>query len=62
MSALDDEITALTEKWCRYVGLDHHKDRDCHFYIEKRWSYGDPPKYRAQHYGYVAKDWAGPWR
>lgn len=62
MSALEDEIQALTAKWYAYVNLDHHKDKDCHFYIEKRWSYGKRAQYRAWHYGYRAKDWAGPWR
>lgn len=32
---------------------DHHKDRDCHWYIEKRWSYGNVPTYQAYHNGYV---------
>jgi hypothetical protein len=59
---LDDEITALTAKWYRYVNLDAHKDRDCHFYIEKIWSYGNRPKYRAYHDGYVAEHWQGPLR
>lgn len=52
---VEEEITQLTEQWYRYVGLDHHKDRDCHFYIEKVWSYGEPPKYRALHGGYIAE-------
>lgn len=52
-----DKITDLTSKWYHYVGLDHHKDRDCHFYVEKKWSYGEPPVYIAYHNGYVAHDW-----
>ncbi len=56
---IEEEIVYLTKLWYRYVGLDHHKDRDCHFYIEKRWSYGDEPDYRAYHYGYVASDFEG---
>lgn len=52
-----EQITELTKRWYHYVGLDHHKDRDCHFYIEKKWSYGEPPIYIAYHYGYVADDW-----
>lgn len=50
---IDSEITQLTQKWYALVGQDHHKDRDCHFYIEKRWSYGLPPDYHVIHEGYV---------
>jgi hypothetical protein len=56
---IEEEIVYLSKLWYRYVGLDHHKDRDCHFYVEKRWSYGDEPDYRAYHYGYVASDFEG---
>ena len=49
----EQEITRLTALWYEYVGLDHHKDRDCHWYINKVWSYGDKPYYRIEHYGYV---------
>lgn len=48
-----EEITELTEKWYTLIGPEHHKDRDCHWYIETRWSYGYPPKYAVQHYGYI---------
>ena len=53
---LEEEITVLTEKYYKYVSLDHHKDRDCHFWIEKKWSYGNPPTYSAHHFGYVGSD------
>ena len=46
--------TELTGMWYELVGLDHHKDRDCHWGIEQRWSYGDPPTWRVTHDGYVA--------
>lgn len=59
MTNLDDKITALTAAWYAYVNLDHHKDRDCHFYIEKVWSYGKPPVYRVSHPGYIT-DFASP--
>lgn len=49
-------ITELTELWYKLVSLDHHKDRDCHWYINKIWSYGNPPIYRVEHYGYVYED------
>lgn len=57
---LEEEITILTEKWYKYVNLDHHKDRDCHWYIEKRWSYGNAPYYQAFHHGYILDDWSSP--
>lgn len=51
-----NKITKLTKLWYEIVSLDHHKDRDCHWYINKVWSYGNPPIYRVEHYGYVYKD------
>jgi ABC-type thiamine transport system substrate-binding protein len=56
---IEEEIVYLSKLWYRYVGLDHHKDRDCHFYIQKIWSYGDAPYYQAHHYGYVASNFEG---
>lgn len=56
---IEEEIVYLSNLWYRYVGLDHHKDRDCHFYVEKRWSYGDKPYYIAYHNGYVSSDFEG---
>ena len=52
----EEEITKLTELWFNIVGNDHHKDKDCHWYINKVWSYGDKPYYRVEHYGYVLDD------
>lgn len=49
---LESELIRLTDKWYRYVNLDHHKDRDCHWYITKTYSYGDPAKYTVSHHGY----------
>lgn len=57
---LEEEITMLTAKWYKYVGFDHHKDRDCHWYIEKVWSYGEDPYYYAYHKGYVSERWQSP--
>lgn len=44
---------ALTERWMELIGRDAHNDRDCHFSIEKRWSYGERPTYHVIHEGYV---------
>jgi len=57
---LEQEITTLTAKWYKYVGFDHHKDRDCHWYIQKVWSYGEEPYYYAYHEGYVSERWQSP--
>lgn len=47
------EITKLTDDWYDLIGNDHHKDRDCHWYVETKWSYGQPPKYYVRHFGYI---------
>jgi hypothetical protein len=55
---LDKKIkkaTELTQEWYKLIGGDHHKDRDCHFYIEATFSYGDPPIYRLTHNGYLSE-------
>ena len=52
-------ITKLTSQWYNLVAVDHHKDRDCHFYIETKWSYGRDPKYWVRHYGYIIHDFEG---
>ena len=61
MSELIEEITKLTDEWYTLIGPDHHKDKDCHWYIETRWSYGNPPKYTVWHHGYILdrieEDW-----
>lgn len=53
MDNLIREVTELTNVWYTLIGPDHHKDRDCHWYIETRWSYGSPPKYTVWHRGYI---------
>ena len=49
----EEEIDRLTAFWYDYVGGDHHKDNDCHWYVEKDWAYGKVPQWRAYHYGYI---------
>jgi hypothetical protein len=50
---IEQEITKLTQEWYALMGEDHHKDRDCHWYIETKWSYGQVPTYCVIHHGYV---------
>ena len=57
---LEEEIIDLTDKWYRYVGMDHHKDRDCHWYITKTYSYGQEPYWMASHHGYRSEVWYSP--
>lgn len=53
MKKIIEEITKLTDDWYCLIGKEHHKDRDCHWYIETKWSYGNSPEYIALHYGYI---------
>lgn len=56
MKDLIEEITKLTDEWRSLTVSDHCKDRDFHWYIETKWSYGFPPKYFVQHWGYILGD------
>lgn len=49
---LQNTITKLTAEYYALIGKDHHKDKDCHFYIQKIYSYGDKPYWQFLHYGY----------
>ena len=53
MKDLIDEITKLTEEWYSLIGKEHYKEKDCHWYIETKWSYGNYPTYTIHHYGYI---------
>ena len=53
MEKIIEEITKLTNEWYNLIGPRHHKDRCCHWYIETKWSYGQPPTYEVQHWGYI---------
>ena len=57
---LEEEIIILSNKLYKYVSLDHHKDRDCHWYIEKIYSYGQEPYFIASHNGYLGEQWTSP--
>lgn len=49
----EEQIQQLANEYQKLIGSDHHKDRDCHWYIETRWSYGAPAKYVVRHNGYI---------
>lgn len=48
-------IIKLTKLWYTLL-VDHHKDKDCHFYINKVYSYGELPIYSVEHWGYIIGD------
>ena len=50
---LGQEVTRLAHLWYEYVSKDHHKDCDCHWYIERKWSYFEKPKWVVWHAGYI---------
>ena len=53
MNSRQDKIYALTSEWCNLVATDHHKDRDMHFHVDIKYSYGSLPVYVASHEGYI---------
>ena len=53
---LTEKIIILSRHWYDLVSKNHHKDRDCHWYIETDYQYGDKPIYTAWHRGYQADD------
>lgn len=55
MDDLEHKILKMTKDWYQIVGMDHHKDRDCHWYINKTWSYGNEPYYSVEHFGYISR-------
>ena len=61
MKDLIEEITKLTDEWRSLTASDHCKDKDFHWYIETKWSYGHPPKYFVQHWGYIIGDIEEDW-
>lgn len=55
MDEIEKRLILLTKFWYDYVACDYHKDKDCHFYIHKKWSYGREPVYAIEHYGYMTE-------
>jgi len=52
---MTDTLTNVLTEYYTLLQEDHHKDRDCHFEISKRWSYGKPKGYYIRHDGYCNK-------
>lgn len=54
MASLQKEVQELQAKWYEYVSLDHHKDRDCHFYVNLDFAYdGTDIDHEVTHHGYI---------
>ena len=50
-------ISELLKLWYDLIGQDHHKDRDCHFFIERDYcTYGEL-FWTVRHDGYILKDY-----
>ena len=49
-------IAELSSLWMKVISWDHHKDRDCHWYVTEKYSYGGPPQYLVQHHGYIYRE------
>jgi hypothetical protein len=53
----DEQIIRLVSLWYEVICPLHHKDRDCHFHIERTWSYTPTgqysPKWSFSHRGYL---------
>jgi hypothetical protein len=47
------EVTALAAEYYEVVQDHIHKDRDCHWRIVERWSYGEHAGWFVEHDGYL---------
>ena len=45
-------LTELTAEYYALISGYHHKDRDCHFYIQQTYSYSNEPYWEFLYYGY----------
>ena len=50
---IEKQIAELGAKYYNLIGPEHHKDRDCHWTIETKWSYGNDPVFIVEHMGYL---------
>jgi hypothetical protein len=49
----ESELRGLLREHYETVGAEIHKDRDCHWQIVERWSYGEPVGWFVEHNGYL---------
>lgn len=56
-NTIQTRIKQATALWYDLVAKDHHKDRDCHFYLTLQFSYDGTRTIHIQHEGYVVGEW-----
>jgi hypothetical protein len=47
-----DALSRLVRQYYEALAADVHKERDCHWQIAERWSYGEPVGWFVEHDGY----------
>lgn len=50
-------IEQLLKLWYDLIGGDHHKDRDCWFFIEREYCTYQKPSWNVRHNGYIKSDY-----
>jgi hypothetical protein len=50
-------IERLLKLWYELIGGDHHKDRDCWFFIEREYCTYKTPRWNIRHSGYILGDY-----
>ncbi len=59
---MEKDFLEATKEWFEYVSQDHHKDRDCHWFLNRveKFSYGDSKQgeeyWEMVHNGYIADE------
>ena len=51
-------IERLLKLWYELIGGDHHKDRDCWFFIEREYCTYKTPCWNIRHSGYILGDYS----
>lgn len=52
-----EKIIELNKIWYPLISAEHHKSRDCHFYIIIDYHYGEKVSYTVEHKGYIVHDY-----
>jgi hypothetical protein len=53
----EQTIEQLLKLWYSLIGGDHHKDRDCWFFIEREYCTYNEPSWNVRHSGYIRSDY-----
>ena len=56
MKENEECLHRLLQLWYKIIGPQHHKDRDCHFFIERHYCTYKDPVWTVRHHGYILKD------